>query len=421
MTAQAPTFHSVDHIAGLILNYCKCCWVQYGTEGRESLRTWISENCEEFREMQIVRHAKYVGTMIGPDGHLHRFAAPRKNSSSTCWKSMHLPRAWLSDCATSRSMRFLCWVLAPYARLIRQASRQRTMPFSVQQQARTTLYRLPFLELDPYVVLVLIWWVFTPSALRLAIELRHARPRFVKALRNYIRLVDTIALPFSVFLTSGRENLLFFLWPLALRMLLILFVVWTVMIHLMKFQKKKKQKVATGLLLDELHRQDFAGPLSSRGSRFLGPISRYCVADILSHMKLVSRASRPGLIVGFLRILWNGLCTAQRFHAEEDDHTCRVGCPNEPDSLTHYNECPQLYNNFTSFWRHATVLPQRNHFLHELITRVFLRSLQYGIVVYAHHQHPAKALRILEILVIAWKEGFALWRPPLLPTPTHIR
>ena len=28
--------------------------------------------------MQIVRHAKYVGTMIGPNGHLHRFTAPQK-------------------------------------------------------------------------------------------------------------------------------------------------------------------------------------------------------------------------------------------------------------------------------------------------------------------------------------------------------
>ena len=66
---------------------------------------------------------------------------------------------------------------------------------------------------------------------------------------------------------------------------------------------------------------------------------------------------------------------------EEHDHTCRVGCPNEPASLTHYNECPRLYNIFISFWRHAAILPQRNHFLHALITRVFLQSLQYGIVV----------------------------------------
>ena len=77
-TALAPACRSVDSIAGLNLNYRKCCWVQYGTGERESLRTWISEKCEEFREMQIVRHAKYVGTMIGPDGHLHRWSAPRK-------------------------------------------------------------------------------------------------------------------------------------------------------------------------------------------------------------------------------------------------------------------------------------------------------------------------------------------------------
>ena len=50
---------------------------------------------------------------------------------------------------------------------------------------------------------------------------------------------------------------------------------------------------------------------------------------------------------------------------------------------------------FVSFWRHATILPQRNSFLHDLITRVFLRSIQYGIVVlgffdafvHAHHKH----------------------------------
>ena len=78
MTALSPAFHSVDHIAGLNLNYRKCCWVPHGSEGRESLLRWLSDHCEEFREMQIVRHAKYVGTMIGPDGHVHRWTAPRK-------------------------------------------------------------------------------------------------------------------------------------------------------------------------------------------------------------------------------------------------------------------------------------------------------------------------------------------------------
>ena len=115
----------------------------------------------------------------------------------------------------------------------------------------------------------------------------------------------------------------------------------------MKFLKtKKKQKVATGLLLDKLRAKNFAGLLSGRTARVVGPISRHCIADILPHLKRVSRASRPGLLVGFLRILCNGLCTAQRFHTAENDHTCRVGCPNEPGSLTQYNECPRLRNLF---------------------------------------------------------------------------
>ena len=55
--------------------------LHYGSEGRDSLLHWLSDNCEESREMQIVRHAKYVGTMFGPDGpSLH----PGKDSSSAC-------------------------------------------------------------------------------------------------------------------------------------------------------------------------------------------------------------------------------------------------------------------------------------------------------------------------------------------------
>ena len=65
-------------------------------------------------------------------------------------------------------------------------------------------------------------------------------------------------------------------------------------------------------------------------------------------MKLASRASRPGPTVGFLRILCNGLCTAQRFHIEGDEQTCRNGCPDELDSVSHYNECSLLYSIFIS-------------------------------------------------------------------------
>ena len=123
-----------------------------------------------------------------------------------------------------------------------------------------------------------------------------------------------------------------------------------------------KKKVATGLLLDKLHKQDFAGPLACRVSKVSGPISRHRVADILHHMKIVSRASRPWLLVGFLRILCNGLCTAQRFHSEEHGHTCRVGCSNEPDSLTHYNECHQIVQHLYFFLETCYDIATHNFF-----------------------------------------------------------
>ena len=167
------------------------------------------------------------------------------------------------------------------------------------------------------------------------------------------------------------------------------------MTHLMMCRKTMNRKLPLGYFWINSTNKTLLVLSRAVPRKSLGPISRHRVADILPHMRIVSRASRPGLLAGFLRILCSGLCTAQRFHTAEHDHTCRHGCPDEPDSLTHYNECPRLYNIFVSFWRHATMSPQRNHFLHDLITCVFMRSLQYGIVVlgfldafvYAHHKH----------------------------------
>ena len=57
ITALAPAFQTVDRIAGLNLNHRKCCRVQNGGERREYVSNWLSDNCEEFREMQVVRYA----------------------------------------------------------------------------------------------------------------------------------------------------------------------------------------------------------------------------------------------------------------------------------------------------------------------------------------------------------------------------
>ena len=68
--------------------------------------------------------------------------------------------------------------------------------------------------------------------------------------RKSKRLVDTIALLSSLSLPSGRENFLFPPWLFALRTLLILFVVWTVMTHLMTHLMKLRSIKSRRLLLD---------------------------------------------------------------------------------------------------------------------------------------------------------------------------
>ena len=134
----------------------------------------------------------------------------------------------------------------------------------------------------------------------------------------------------------GKRNSLLPPWLEAPRMRSVLYVVWTTMANLMRLHMTRSKR-----LLNSLLDQSPYGPPKCWDR------SAICrMADILPHMKLASRASRPGLTVDFLRIHCNGLCTAQRFHTESYEQMCRVGCPNEPDSLSHYNECPILYCMF---------------------------------------------------------------------------
>ena len=138
------------------------------------------------------------------------------------------------------------------------------MPFSVQLLDRTTLYLLTFVELALYVVLVLTWWVFTPSALRLAIELLHVRPRLDKALSKSKRLVGTKTLLFFLCLSIWEKEFL------APSMACSAANAFDIVCRLDRDGKldevpqDEKQKIATGLLRDKLFEQDFAGPISLR-------------------------------------------------------------------------------------------------------------------------------------------------------------
>ena len=71
------------------------------------------------------------------------------------------------------------------------------------------------------------------------------------------------------------------------------------------------QKAATTLLCDTIQNRDFALPVARWASKALGAISSCHVTQILP-MICTARASRPGLAVGTLRLLCNGMCTTKR-------------------------------------------------------------------------------------------------------------
>ena len=234
MSALAPAFQIMDQIAGLNLNHRKCCWVQYGRESCQSLFDWVATNCEEFREMKVVKYAKYVGIMIGPEGNAHRWTAPRKKSFSVFKKLTLPPKALLRDSATFRSMPFLCWsILDPYPRQTRPPSRLRQLPYSSPPQAHTMPSPPTYYVLVPCAALDLTWLGSTLSAFRPAIELPRVRTRSAKALRRFRQLVGMTLLQFWLSAPTGNRYFWLFPWLVALRRPSILYVAWTAAASLM--------------------------------------------------------------------------------------------------------------------------------------------------------------------------------------------
>ena len=163
---------------------------------------------------------------------------------------MRLPRAWLSDCVTSRFMRFLCCaLLAPFVHQIRRPSRLRTM--SVGSTC----------GLGPDLV----------GIYSISLAARYRVAACSTAVRQGLGKIQTvrghISAPVFALSPPGRESSLHPPGPVAPRTLSILSVAWTVMASMTKLRRIERRKVAIGLLLDKLHDQ---GPLSRRASEVLG-------------------------------------------------------------------------------------------------------------------------------------------------------
>ena len=204
--------------------------------------------------------------MIGQEGHLHRWTAPRKKFIQRVENQCFYQKAWLNDCVNFRfyAISVLCFIGPVCA------------PDKATLKAEN--HALQCTSAGPYNVspstLLGVGSVcgFGPDLVGIHSLNQAARYRVAACSSTLGRGLEKIStarghkctLSFS--LPFGKKSSMFHPWPLALRVHLKLFVGWTVMTHLTKSHKTKKQKVATGLLLDKLHQKDFAGPLSSRAS-----------------------------------------------------------------------------------------------------------------------------------------------------------
>ena len=107
--------------------------------------------------MQVVKYAKYVGTMIGPDGRIHRWTAPREKMHSTCPENQHFYQK--SGRATVRLQDLFDFRvrvhLDPHPNLTKPLSQPRPMLHSVLLQDHTMLFPPTNKALVPCAALVL--------------------------------------------------------------------------------------------------------------------------------------------------------------------------------------------------------------------------------------------------------------------------
>ena len=243
--ALAPVFHSIDCIAGLNLNYRKCCWVLYGNEEHDSLRTWISENCEEFRDMQIVRHAKYVGTRIGPDGHLHRWTAQRKKCMQRVMKINVSTKSLVERLCDIKIyaisvLNFIGSVCAPDKATLKGENHA----FQCTTAGPCNTIASKLLEVGSVCGLGLDLAGIHSISLAARYRVAACSTTLTQGLeKKSVRHVGTIALLSFLYLPLGNMSFLFPPWPSTQRVHLILFVDWTVMTHLLMCRKTINRKL----------------------------------------------------------------------------------------------------------------------------------------------------------------------------------
>ena len=191
--------------------------------------------------MQIVRHAKYVGTMFGPHGHIHHWSAPRKI----------IQRVLKINASTKSLVERLC-DFKIYAISVLSFTGSVCAPDKATLKAENHAFQCT--TAGPYNA--------CPSTLlglgsicRLGPDLaaRYPVAACSTTLSQALEKSNTVrghnCTPLFALSPIWENIFLFPPWPVALRMDLILFVGWTVMTHLMTFRKTKSRRFPLGYFL----------------------------------------------------------------------------------------------------------------------------------------------------------------------------
>ena len=236
--------------------------------------------------MQIVRHAKYVGTLIGLDGCLHRLAAPRKNFIRRVLKSYPS-----SNILVERLCEFKIYAIS-VLNFTGSLCAPDKATFNAENHALQCATASPYKAI-PFTLLGIgsicglgpDFVAFIPSVWRLAFGFQRAHPFSAEVWKESVRHAGTIALLSLLYFPLGNISFFSLPWPSTQRMHLILFLGWTVMTFLIMCSKTIDRKLPLGCFQTNSINKTLL-VLSLAVSRVLGLISRHCVAGILHHMKM---------------------------------------------------------------------------------------------------------------------------------------
>ena len=95
---------------------------------------------------------------------------------------------------------------------------------------------------------------------------------------------------------------------------------------------------------------DIATAVCSRSNCAIGFVKQHRVLSLMEGLCRTANSCKAGMVVGALRIVCNGLCTAGRFHTAVENPGYLLGCHEGLDCIRHYNQCHTLFESLCALW-----------------------------------------------------------------------